>query len=343
MGSRDVTCAVTHLPLQYMEPCRFIFLRQVMPWDEDQKGSWEQRWAKYLPVSLPVKGLYDGYGTVMAGYHKTIPEGHDSHHALFEPDAVLKFQIESLARVAEPLPPDEPLSGWSSFKGWPHTIESLMAACERGWLKLRLPVDREGETQTVRVSPYLVSERAWQAVIAPTSKRGIGITRARMERYDTDPVNSLRRIIQAQTERLRREAEDEKNENLDDECRALLREAADLLGEIDHFGLRDLGPYFENLPDVLVIGNDWEPKIEERKTLFEFQDEDWKKLADLTFDLRVFFFTMRTELRREFHPELYSDQFYYPDQGLDAHRMLLRYVEQWCLEIEEASKEDEDD
>jgi len=350
MGSHDVTCAVSHLPIQYKEPCRLMFLRQVIAWDDDEEpGNWQHVWAKWLPLSLPVKGLYDGYGRLMAGYREERGD-HDSHHVEYDPDALLRFQIESIARVAEPIPDDE-RQGYGDLERFPDTIESLMSACERGYLKVRLPRgtlkdDEEPKQCVLRVSPYYVSERAWQAVIAPSEEKGIGLSRGRLDRFNEknekknathwlrDTVEHYRALPERRDhmEKILDKASLEGNEKED------LLEA--LFGEALPFTLQDLTPHHEMQSDILVVGGDWKPDVRVYKTLLEFGDEDWRKMADLVFELQVFCATVQYDLRRTFQPELYRDQFYFPDTELLGHRMLARYVEKWCLEIEEEHRRD---
>lgn len=345
MGTCDVTCAVSHLPIQYGEPCRFIFLRQVMTWEGDlDPGDWRHAWAKWLPLSLPVQGLYDGYGRLMVN-----TKDHDSHHAEYDPDPLLKFQIESIARVAEPLPEEE-CKDYGDLDNFPNTIKSLMTACERGWLKVKLPRDRlqdneEQTFQTVRVSPYYVSERAWQVLVAPVEEKGIGFWRKKLEPYHEQGIlGGLRAMIDhyrdwpERRKRLKKIIERESEDSLE-----TLASTLEALEQAFPLTLRGLEPHHEQSPDMMVIGGDWEPPLQERDSLYEFKDVDWEKFAKLAFDLKVFFSTLNYELRREMHPELYQDQFYYPSQGLEGHRILLRHIEKWCLDIEEQSKRDDGD
>lgn len=341
MGSSDVVCAVSHLPIQYREPCRFLFLRQVMTWDDElEPGTWEHAWARWLPLSLPVKGLYDGYGRTMAGWR----EDRGDHHAKYEPDPLLRFQVESLARVALPLP-DDLRTGYGDLEDFPNTIESLMSACERGWLRVRLPRDRlrddeEQTFQTLRVSPYYVSERAWQAMIAPADQRGIGGSwRRRLERQHGDVLGTLTHMIDHYREHperraLRATASD--GDALDEEAHVLIERSFPLT-------LRGLLPGHESMPDVAVVGGDWEPPLQQRDSLYTFKEADWTKFRELVLDLHVFTMTLRHELFRECHPELWSGQFYFPDTELIGPRMLLRYVEEWCQEMERQHLEDSDD
>ena len=63
-------------------------------------------------------------------------------------------------------------------------------------------------------------------------------------------------------------------------------------------------------------------------------DEDWTELGNRVFDQEVLFWTMR-ECRREFYPALYTDQYYYPENNLDGHRMLLHFVEKMTIAFQE--------
>jgi hypothetical protein len=351
MGSSDRICAVSHLPILYKEPCRFIFLRQVIAWDDDMEpGSWQHVWTRWLPLGLPVKGLYAGYGRVMAGYHETIPEGHDSHHALYDPeDPLTKFQVESIARVVEPLPDKE---GWGELLKFPHTIESLMVACERGWLRVKLPRTRlrDGEEQkfaTLRVSPYYVSERAWQAMVAAPDDGGIGIWRPRTKKFMQDSEEKLLMVgaLKATIDHYRDWPE--RREHLKEvlektkESPEEVQDTLSLLERCFPLTMRELGPEHEEMPDMLAIGGDWEPDLSGMKSLYDFGDDDWRRMDELAFDLRVFAATFRFELFRHIHPELHSLQFHPPENSLDGHRMLAVYIQQWCQDIEDDYEREE--
>lgn len=347
MGSSDRICAVSHLPIQYKESCRLIFLRQVIAWDDDlEPGDWQHVWTRWLPLGLPIKGLYDGYGRVMAAYHDKIPEGHDSHHADFDrDDPLIKFQVESLARVVEPIPDKE---GWGDLDNFPNTIESLMAACERGWLRVKLPRGRlkdneEPHFATLRVSPYYVSERAWQAMVAPPDDGGIGVWKPRLEKHHEEHeklrmVNGLRMMIDYYRDRPERRgrlmevlAREDRAADIDD----LEEKTEFLLERCFPLSMRELQPEHEEMPDVLAIGGNWEPDVSEIESLYEFSEEDWRRMDQLVLDLRVFCSTLRFELFRQIHPDLHSLQFYVPHNPLDAHRMLAVYIQKWCQDIED--------
>jgi len=338
MGSSDRTCAVSHLPIQYKDPCRMIFLRQVLAWDDDlEPGDWQHVWTQWLPLGLPVKGLYDGYGRVMAGYSDKVPKGQTSPHMPYDPDAVLRFQIESIARVAEPLPKDE---GWGALADFPNTIESLMSACERGWLRVRLPRpslrDEVPPTPVVcRVSPMYVSERAWQAVTSG-SDDGIGVSRARLEKhYGNDILASLRSTVEHYRDWPARREEMRETLAMAEESAEEVEKTMALLERVWPRNLDGLGSQQERAPDILVAGYDSTPDIQLRTSLYDFGDDDWAKLAELVLDTKVFFATYMHELRRHVHPEMYSDQFHLPDGGLDQHRMLAVYIQKWCQEMED--------
>lgn len=347
MGSSDVTCAISHLPIQYKEPCRFIFLRQAIAWDDDlEPGSWEHVWAKWIPLSLPVKGLYDSYGRLMAGYREERGE-HDSHHVEYDPDALLRFQIESIARVAEPIPNDE-RQGYGDLERFPNTIESLMSACERGYLKVRLPRDtgkdnEESKQCVLRVSPYYVSERAWQAIVTPT-ERSIGghAWKNKLRQDEKNAVYWLRDVVEHYRDLPERR---ERMEEILDKADLEGEKKEDLLeGIFDKalpLTLRDLTPHHEMQSDILVVGGNWKPDVRVYRSLLEFGDEDWNQMRDLVFEHQIFCSTVQYELRRTFQPELFRNQFWFPDTELLGHRLLARYVEEWCLDIEREHKKDD--
>jgi len=313
MGMSDVTCAVSHLPIQCGDPCRFIFLRGTIWPNESPFGHPRSRW---IAASLPVAGTYDGYGRVEK----------------FSEDTITSLQVETLALRARPIGAGE-RNGFLCAEGYPNTLASLMWACDRGLLRLALPEPVNGKTVTVATAPIFVREDAYRAVVAgnDADPPGIGIVRSRLEKHrHQEPVESLRRIVEF--------AERGESDNSPGSLalRGQLAEVYAMLGS----GLASNG---ETTPDVLVCGSSLEIDPSPYPSLRRFSDADWRRLSEAVFDLEVFYWTMRTELRRELHPVLYRDQFYFPEQGLDAPRMLARYVERWCLEVEEKSRRDQEE
>lgn len=313
MGMSDVTCAVSHLPIQDGDPCRFLFLRRSV-WADDESSCFHPG-SKWIVASLPVTGKYDGYGRVED----------------FTDDAVTRLQVEALSRRALPLQDDE-LSGFADAEGYPNTIASLMWACKRGLLRLELPRSRGEGSTTVDTAPLYVREDAYQAVIADSDRDppGVGIWRARLRKHrTTDPVDRLRAMVVREQCAAEVPPDARRIHQLLDEARALTGDG--------------LASHMEETPDVMVCGTDFRLDVTAYPSLLRFTDDDWRKLSEAVFDLEVFYRTMRVELRRELHPVLYRDQFYFPEQGLDAHRMLARYVERWCLEIEAKSQNEENE
>lgn len=315
MGTHDVTCAISHLPIRYGEACRFLFLRQRIAHDDEMTiGTWEHVWAKWVPMGLPVQGVYDGYGRLVASIDER------GRHVEFGPDALHEFQVEAVARVCEPLPPEE-AAHFTALGRFPRTIGSLMAACERGWLKVRLPCapsgSEGGPTATLRVSPCYVREGIWRSMVAAREDGGIGRWRPKLRRL-LDVVGFLRNVVDSHAD---------------------LEKGPDVLAEAYPMALPELTPMFEEAPDVLVVGGDWRPDVSTRATLRKFTDEDWKRLATLVLDLHVWTRTARHDLRREIHPELYTDQFHFTETALLAQLLLQTRVQEECRRIEQ---EDED-
>jgi len=331
MGCWDVTCALTHLPIRDQDPIRFIFLRQPLFFECVFKS-----WAQWVPMSLPLKGVYDSYGGIEN----------------IEIDNVVRFQVDCFKRWAEW--DEEREDGFQDVaEGFPNTIESIVRGCERGALVLRLPYDdhpREGKEpifKKVRTAPFIIHEEIYQHMVAPLDRvpPGVGSWWSRMDRGGKRDRTHL---LKLGVERLR------EKESRREVLGEILKKAGkeELLEDLLDAGLSlslrdDLGSHLmANTPDMGVIGHEWEPSPESWPTLFEFTDEDWAELSRRMFEFDALYFTMQ-EIRREFHPALYTDQYWYPHNKFDASRLFAHYVDKMTREFQEqeaeAHKDDDDD
>ena len=333
MGMWDITCALTHLPIQDQDPIRFIFLRQPLFFDGIFKS-----WAQWVPTSLPLKGVYDSYGGI---------EG-------IEVDNVVRFQVDCFKRWAEWDEGRE--DGFQDVaEGFPNTIESLVRGCERGGLVLRLPYDSRPEKRKddkrppfkrVRTAPFIIHEEIYQHMIAEVDRDppGIGSWRSRMERKGKpDRTKWLRQGVEWAGRADEREsvAEILRKEGKEDLADELIGRAFSL------FLHDDLGSnVMSNTPDMGVIGNEWDPSPDNWPTLFEFTEEDWAELSRRMFEFDALSYTMH-EIRRCFYPALFTDQYYYPRNQFDASRLFAHYVDKMSREFQERHaeihKDDEED
>jgi len=323
MGCWDVTCAVTNLPIQDGDPIRFFFLRQPLYADGVGKS-----FAQWLPVTVPIKGIYNNYGAVT---------GYDDRIIQFQRDCLKRFAVwDSDRDDGHDDHPDDP--------DFPNTMKSLISACERGGLRLRLPYNDhcEGEDpvfKTVYTAPFMVHEEIYQHMIAGPDRAppGVGTWRRRLEksgdrRIGRGKVESLRGAVEwaqgADDRKRLREILVEKGE----------KDLASSLDEMHSIFLRDTGSNLENMPDLTCIGNEWEPKIESFPTLFEFTEEDWTELGNRALDQEVFFWTMK-ECRRLMYPALYMDQYYYPDNDLTSSLLLNHFISTMTVAFEKKERE----
>jgi hypothetical protein len=334
MGCWDVTCAISHLPIQEDDPIRFIFLRQPLYYDGIQKS-----WATWLPVTVPLKGVYNSYGAI---------EKYERH----EDDRIVQFQVDCLKRFAVwESSPDDDYDKEPDDPEFPNTMESLINACERGGLRLRLPyrdyADEDDPKpaiyKTVHTAPFMIHEEIYQHMVAGPDRDppGVGTWRHRLEqdgdrRFGRGKIKSLRAAV-------------EWANGADD--RAKLREIlakegkedrASILDEVHSMFLRDSGSNLENMPDMTCIGNEWEPKIESWPSLFKFTEEDWSELGNRVFEQEVLFWTMR-ECRRLMHPALHMDQYWYPENNLDGNRMLNHYVDKMTVALQEKGQREQEE
>lgn len=304
MGTFDVTCGVTHLPILAGDPCRFLFLRQVaVPQNiEDGDSTWQHSWARWLPLSLPIKGEYDGYGRVM--YGEGVP---------FPKDPLLDFQVEAFERVRQEVNDDT----YDYLQGNP--IDNLITMCERGALRVkiqRLSLTELFEPVTVRVSPYYVSEAAWQLIVTESPWR------SRMTKVYERAVQALRRTYT--------------------ESKLSISESWD----VDTLIAEKLLSALEENPDLFVLGSSSILPDEPFASMTRFTEKDWNCFAESVIDLQTFYHTLQHNLRRTLHPELHTDQFRYADmfypekKGADLQKSLLHLTEQrW----EELARDEEDE
>jgi len=311
MGGTDITCGISGLPIATDEPMRFIFLRQPDP--EYVGGMHWHPWAKWLPISLPVKGTYNFYGML-----------HD-----LEPTPLIKLTAEVIGRYALPLPDPEDAEGRPPLDKYPHTIESLMKACERGYLSIEIPPRKDDDDEPTiirsKISPFYVSEEMYQTCIHNIEDEGRGISTFRTRltpREGEKPGGALRSAHEWPQKRAEmQELNKEHGVGLDDDF-------------LNTFGLRDLTSNMEATPDILGCGTNWKPDVSDLKSLAEFGDDDWKQFDEESLGIRVFDYTLRINLRREWYPTLALGQYHFPNDELISHRMLARKIEEQALAIE---------
>lgn len=316
MGCWDITCALTNLPIREKDPIRWFFLRAPLFTDSE----WSHPWARWIPISFPVQGIYNMYGGI---------EG-------WKENNVTRFQVECLSQYAVRESDDEKEEFLDrGDEDFPNTMESLMSACERGFLKLNLPYwehdeeDKEDEFRKVNVSAFVVHEEIYQRMVAPADvdPPGIGTAHRRLERGRAGhKVEGLKNAVKWEKSR--------------EERQELFENHPDLKHlSLDRMWMMatDLTSHLDETPDVLVVGNKHWPDVTTWPVLQEFTDEDWAELQQRVWEQDVFFWTMK-ELRREFFPARYTDQYWYPDNQLDAHRLLLHYVDGMTKRLQEAEE-----
>jgi hypothetical protein len=279
-------------------------------------------------MSLPVRGVYDFYGRVTK----------------VEKTPLVKFMTEAIGRVAVPLPEEE-YTEYGDLGDFPKTIESLMAACERGFLSVKIPKDPEDNLSYVlesKISPFYVSEEMYQACIHNIEDDGKGVSTFRerltaAHRSREEPGGGLRAAYEWPQKRAEMQALEEKHGiGLDDKF-------LETMGAVGSFGLRELTSHIESMPDILVCGTNWKPDVTVRDSLGEFGDEDWKQFDEEALALRVFDATLRYNLHREWYPTLSLGQYHFPDDELISHRMLARKIEEQAVAIGEKYMEENPD
>jgi hypothetical protein len=319
MGGTDVICGISHLPVQDPDPAWFIFLRQpAWPREDD----WNHQWARWVPVGLPVRGRYNFYGYLEDVEHTPVTD----------------FVVELMSRHARPLSEDQ-VRGYGDLEDFPNTIESLMSACERGWLTLDLPDgDDPPGVSSVKVSPFYVSDPMFRAMTTDfhepkkgESPSGVTTWRRRTHERMSGAVKMLRESIEwgAKKDARGHGASLEK----DDTFEELLERTYPML-------LRDLvGGGLDGGPDVLVSGRNWKPDIFSYRAPRKFRRRDWKEFESAVTDICTLHATLNYALHREFYPTVHRTQYYYPDDELVTHRLLLLKIEERCREIERAFRE----
>lgn len=303
MGGCDVTCAVSHLPILEKDPCRFIFLREREFESDSYHGDiWH-------PMTLPVKGVYDWYGSVEK----------------VEDTPLVRFQVEALQRIALPLPEDEYRDGWPRMENFPHSIESWMFLCERDLLKVRYKtiLDTEPVMDTV---PYIVREEVYQAMIQEPGK-GVGISRSRVESYAGDSTGGLRLDVEHTKRRL-------KTMSMPADVRGMMEEGLGLLDRV--------GPSMTRREiEFLFCGARVNPG--DFKSLLEFTEEDWVQLNAEVLDFLTFQATL-AECRREFMPAHYKDQADMREDPTIANEILASLIANvWGPAIREKHEDLEED
>jgi len=301
MGSWDSTCAVSHLPIEWDDPIRFFFLRP----DE-----FEDRDHGWIPLTLPIKGVYDGYGSVKN----------------FEPTNLTKLQAQVLAKFACKIDEDK-ISGFPRMDGrdatYPTDLMAVACACERGWLNLTIPLfmDKEEPPETFPVKPWMVREEVYQAMLKQDPP-GLAIGRSRIERWLHGSIESKKRgpaMWLKQSIETWKHLQEPRSETSDPEGKQLLREVHEALSAAAESTLGNL----KNREIQFLFGNAT-THAAEFTALLEFTDDDWEALDREVTDHHVFCSTMK-ELRRAFHPATYTDQVD-PDSDPTAANELLAHL-----------------
>lgn len=316
MGCWDITCALTSLPIREKDPIRWFFLRGPLFTDSE----WSHPWTRWIPISFPVQGVYNMYGGV---------EG-------WKENNVTRFQVECLRQYALRESADEEEEFLDrGDEDFPNTMESLVSACERGFLKLNLPYgehdeeDKEDEFRKVNVSAFVVHEEVYQHMIArgDADPPGIGTAHRMLERgRDVNKTDGLKNAVEWEKNREERQELLDKHPDL-----------KDVLLDRVWMMATGLTSHLDETPDVLVVGNKHWPDVTAWPVLQEFTDEDWTELQQRILEQDVFFWTMK-ELRREFFPARYTDQYWYKKNDLTAHRLLLHYTDQLTQRIQAEEK-----
>lgn len=135
MGDFNSTCAVSGLPISVGDRVRWFFIYR-MP--ERYQNDLVNRFSRWNPLTLPIRGTYDDYGKIEN----------------VEDDAITRIQLEWLSKTAQPLSSDT----WE-IEEFPHTMDSLVFACERQVLTIKHVY---GDVLT---APFLVHEDIYQEAV----------------------------------------------------------------------------------------------------------------------------------------------------------------------------------
>ena len=284
MGSWDTTCAISHLPIEWDDPIRFIFIRGPR-WDSHgEDHAWE-------PVTLPIKGIYSGYGSIKD----------------FKETSLTRFQTQVLAKFAAPREEVDVNTGDDTMERYPNDLDSLTHVCERGGLKLTIPMDEDKDPRVFRVLPYMVREEVYQAMVNGVVATG----RERIEEYlygradkkkRRGPAYGLASGIETY-----KSLQEEPYTGENEEAGKLIREARESMAEFHKYTMTQ-----GKSRDLEFLFGGAITHAAEFTTLLEFTDEDWDALDQEIFDFTVFCSTMWA-LRRKFYPAQFTDQVAWHD------------------------------
>lgn len=311
MGCWNVSCAVSHLPIQREDPIRLVLLRQGV-WHHDVEN--DHPWAQWVPMSLPVQGWYDEYGGV-----KNVAR-----------TALTDYQVESIRRVALPLTEEQMLYA-QPLDRFPHTIESITTAAVLGFLRLRFEEDR-----TCHVSPMLISESMWRHLCSSVDHEGAATRRPRVERTAKTAVRRLQESVMWFRERPLRAKEMEERLSEDKPTTQKWLQAMDSANDLIP---TELAGGYDSLPDVLVRGDLHDDSVW-RQGFGQFTEQDWCAFEDQVADLWTFTHTYQLDLWRSFHPNVRPTfQFDPTRDAMQSHRNLLRKIQEGCDELGRAMKD----
>lgn len=311
MGCWNVTCAVSHLPIQRDDPLRLLLLRQGV-WHHDHEPS--HPWAQWVPMSLPVRGWYDEYGGIKNVARTTITD----------------LQVETIRRVAQPLTDEEKMHS-SPLEEFPNTLNSIVAAASLGFLRLEFD-----EGRICHVSPMYISESMWRYLCRSISHEGVATRRARVAQTVKRAVARLQGSVTWYRERDSRVEEIRRAPAEDQPAAEDLLEAMDLAHNLPP---QELMGGYDSLPDVLVRGDLHDDPVW-REGFEQFTVPDWEVFEDEVVDVWTFAHTYELDLRRSFHPNVHPTFQFDPTKGsVESHRLLLQRIQERCDDLDRAVKE----
>lgn len=302
----------------WKDPVRYLFIREP-EFDRDGRSTgWET-------VGLPIKGIYDGYSGVT--------ELELTPSVRLTVDVLRKFACQPPEEYQEDV-----ISEGYGLQGYPNNLKSLVRAAERGWLHLDVPFWRadedDPETRPVKVSPYMVREEVFQAMILPSSEKlAIGSGRERLEKHESGQVLSVRDALRT------REKYSDGGPSISPEADEVIQRAYKSMRE---YAEHALDPSMSR--QWGVIFSRARVKVYEYPVALELTDEEWEQVEADFMDWQVFMWTLR-DLNRRLHPAIATEQYdFYANDPCFANEMLAaRILQEWAPAITAANKNEEDD
>jgi hypothetical protein len=296
--------------------------------------------AKWSPVTLPLKGVYDDYGGI-----KEVVE-----------DNVVKFQVECLARHAR-VNPRAREDDAKEYRGNLNNLQTILDCCERGLLELAYTrtdlkdlkpgEDIDDSRRVVRathVVPMFVHEQVYQEIVHGWGGHQIGGRDWR--KILSEDGNGTEGSRLRQYMEIAMEKDSRKSSGLSEADEIMEKHAIDLKALYAGMVIRNGMGAFESWPDVFAVGGKWKEDWDSYGMLKEFTDEDWDSFLEREMDLLTFFYVMSRELRRPLQPCLFTDQFYNKDL-LGPQMMfagfLLRWADHYEAKLKERFEWDEDE